>query len=408
MGKVCLTILVLVSSFSLADYFLYAQPFSTPTLTGDVNNDFASSEQVDSGSGEVYAMTWDSTNLYLGVGGSQAYIKNEPTIWYIDTDPANPTDGGSGSTNGFDNYDGRIGSFQFTANAVIYMKAEYAELRTNNGNGWSGNTVLTNQIETGSFDIEITVPWSNLGGRPASMYFMMFKTNGNSGQTDAYAIMPGDHYISDVNSTAFSGWYTVSNTDDGQTMNVFGSNNAPLPVTLTTFTAARRGSANELRWSTATELNNEGFAVERSGDSRRWSEIGWVEGHGSTQEPQRYAFTDVSPLEGLNYYRLRQQDYDGRYEYSPVVTVRRREASGFSVYPNPAQRQLWVQFERSTVHGQLRLLNARGEEVRAWHAAAVDGALDLAGLRPGLYALQWNSERGELWGVKRIVLQYGK
>jgi len=349
-------------------------------------------------------MTWDNANLYLGVGGSGVYIKNEPTIWYIDTDPANPISGGSGSSVGFDNYDSRIGSFQFTANAVIYMKEGYAELRTHNGSTWSSDTLLTSQINTGSFDIEITVPWSNLGGRPASMYFTMFKTNGNSSNTDAYAIMPGDNYIQNVNSTAFSGWYTVSNTDDGQTMNVFGSN-APLPVTLTTFTAARRGSANELRWSTATELNNEGFAVERSADSRRWAEIGWVEGHGSTQEPQRYTFTDVSPLEGLNYYRLRQQDYDGWYEYTPVVTVRRGRPLGFSVYPNPAQRRLWVQFERSAVQGQLRLLNARGEEVRAWRAAAVDGALDLAGLRPGLYALQWNSERGELWGVKRIVLQ---
>ena len=94
-----------------------------------------------------------------------------------------------------------------------------------------------------------------------------------------------------------------------------------------------------LSWSTATETNNDFFTVEKSTDGKNWYELGSVNGKGSTVEYSNYRFTDFnSNIEALTYYRLKQTDYDGKFEYLETISVNcANDSNGNAfVYPNPS------------------------------------------------------------------------
>jgi hypothetical protein len=95
----------------------------------------------------------------------------------------------------------------------------------------------------------------------------------------------------------------------------------PLPIELLSFSAKAEGESVLVRWETATETNNDFFTIERSNDVKNWVVIGYVDGAGNSNRPLSYRFTDNQPLEGISYYRLRQTDYDGKYEYFGPVAV---------------------------------------------------------------------------------------
>lgn len=109
----------------------------------------------------------------------------------------------------------------------------------------------------------------------------------------------------------------------------------PLPVELVSFTAKSSGSSVDLAWQTASEFNNDFFEIERSFDRSEFELIGIVEGNGTINQTVDYNFTDFSPLAGESYYRLRQLDYNGDYEYSPVVMIKRQQATDLMLIPNP-------------------------------------------------------------------------
>lgn len=115
----------------------------------------------------------------------------------------------------------------------------------------------------------------------------------------------------------------------------------PLPVELAAFTAERHGTSALLRWTTAQEQNNERFEVEASTDGHTFRRLGAVAGAGNSTSPSTYAFTDARLAAhgaALVYYRLRQVDRDGLFDYSPVRTVAvALGPGGLAVYPNPAR-----------------------------------------------------------------------
>lgn len=115
----------------------------------------------------------------------------------------------------------------------------------------------------------------------------------------------------------------------------------PLPVRLVGFEVEKEGNTAKLTWFTTEEQNNRGFSIERSHDAMRWEKIGYVEtvadnGHSTTVH--RYSFTDEAPAKGNNYYRLKQEDTDGHFEYSHIRSVHFVSSSGdvrAFIYPNP-------------------------------------------------------------------------
>ena len=140
-----------------------------------------------------------------------------------------------------------------------------------------------------------------------------------------------------------------------------------VPVELISFTATTNGREVILNWSTATELNNQGFEIQRSTEEKQFFPIGFVNGHGTITEPQNYSFADKYLDNGKYFYRLKQIDYDGIFENSDVVEVEWRTFSSYLLeqnYPNPFNPTTTIGFgvqNKSIV--RITVLNAIGEEV---------------------------------------------
>jgi hypothetical protein len=118
-----------------------------------------------------------------------------------------------------------------------------------------------------------------------------------------------------------------------------------LPVTYLQWSGQARGAVNELEWVTATEVMNEMFVIERSSDNLHFEAIGSVAGQGTSPNGHAYHWNDRHPYPGLNYYRLKQIDWNGNAHYSELIVIDR--AIHFTLAPNPAKDivHIWVNNE---------------------------------------------------------------
>ncbi|WP_235296060.1 T9SS type A sorting domain-containing protein [Portibacter marinus] len=148
--------------------------------------------------------------------------------------------------------------------------------------------------------------------------------------------------LTDINEPFMDGGSQIILVDANQI-------SALLPVELTSFTATAQEETSLLKWQTASEINNEYFDIERSADGRIFEKIGKVAGHGTTTVTQNYEFVDRAPLAGVNYYRLKQVDFNGEYEYTKIETVDFRDGSegDIKVFPNPTTDFVNITFDRS-------------------------------------------------------------
>lgn len=125
---------------------------------------------------------------------------------------------------------------------------------------------------------------------------------------------------------------------------------ATLPVNITSFTATPNKNNVLLTWITASEKNNSHFDIERSADGKKYSKISTVQGNGTTSLSHTYQAYDDKPLNGINYYRIKQYDADGKYAISDVRSIK-MELQNYvlKVYPNPAHSD--IRFTLSNYNG---------------------------------------------------------
>ncbi|WP_028566807.1 FG-GAP-like repeat-containing protein [Salisaeta longa] len=191
----------------------------------------------------------------------------------------------------------------------------------------------------------------------------------------------------------------------------------PLPVELTAFDAQQQSDAVLLTWQTAAETNNAGFYVQRrvgsstaapgSVSKASWTELGFVEGGGTTKERQSYRFEDTDlPYEAESLtYRLRQVDLDGTASTSDPVTVNRSslEAELLPSYPNPAQSMVTLRYavpDRGDASGpstvRIELYDLLGRHVKTVVNTKATGrheqVIDVRGLASGMYFLRMQTE----------------
>lgn len=168
--------------------------------------------------------------------------------------------------------------------------------------------------------------------------------------------------------------------------------NPYLPIELISFKATPVNNGNLLHWKTATEQNNRGFEVERSGDNIKWEMIHFEKGNGTSNQTHDYSFIDEKPLVGTTYYRLRQVDTDGGFEYSPIVSVEMKGASNIRFFPNPARQGSTSLFFSETQEADcvLEIFDAVGRMTHHQNIQLSGGDLslpiDLSNCAPGLYS----------------------
>ncbi len=184
--------------------------------------------------------------------------------------------------------------------------------------------------------------------------------------------------------------------------------NAPLPVTYSALALREEGGAALLQWTTAQELNNDYFSIERSADGRRWEAVGQVAGQGTTQETTSYRYMD-RPGPGRWYYRLLQVDYDGQSAYSEVLSVVLSGKAGPAVKViNPVRGQV-LQLQWAAPPEGLSILQLSSLQGQVAYRAEVPPAADwsaaLPSLPPGVYVLTVEGRGGELLLAEKVVVE---
>ncbi len=167
-----------------------------------------------------------------------------------------------------------------------------------------------------------------------------------------------------------------------------------VPVKLIHFNAGVSEPSIVLNWKTASELNNSHFILERAIEGNGFKTIAKIKGKGTTSNIQQYTFDDIEGYaahqDGATiYYRLKQVDYDGKFEYSKTITVEPFILNTFEIYPNPAQQIVNINGLESSGY----LFDIAGKKLMTIEH---DGAIDISNLNPGIYFIQSGTQTRKL------------
>jgi hypothetical protein len=172
----------------------------------------------------------------------------------------------------------------------------------------------------------------------------------------------------------------------------------PLPIDWLGFHVSGSPTGVLLNWSTTTDGMTATFAIQRSSDGRNWDSIGAVAALPGKME-QLYAYTDILPLNGSNYYRLLRETGIDTPQYSPVEAINCVEQKAYLVNPNPVRNTLNLSLLSPKDHTvEILLLSTDGKTLRQEQVSATTGLqkleIDVNGITPGIYLLDVVDENG--------------
>lgn len=167
-----------------------------------------------------------------------------------------------------------------------------------------------------------------------------------------------------------------------------------LPVKLLHFKAAVKFGRVELDWATAAEVNSSHYVVERSVDGITFNKIAQLTAAGTTQEMHQYNFSDPRPLNGWQYYRLKQVDVDGSFTYSPVIRLFYKHKQIIKRFGNPVSNTLPIEVEFAGTQALLRIFDMSGRQVKTEQLSAGPANIDMSLLKSGVYIVEVSTEAG--------------
>ncbi|GAB5527675.1 MAG: hypothetical protein Roseis2KO_55470 [Roseivirga sp.] len=203
----------------------------------------------------------------------------------------------------------------------------------------------------------------------------------------------------DYNNTSQLHWGTPGNGDYVQWNDGGGSgavystytnctpaNTDVLPVTLLSFEASAMAQHVSVRWTTGKEIDNSHFTLYRSADGLNWVELAMIQGKDMSAETVDYEYKDDNPIGGRSYYKLKQTDFNGRFEVFEVISVMfDPSAMPLKLYPNPSADFISINCSETISH--LKLINSQGlvYEVTGQNDYAMSTRFDIRHLPNGVY-----------------------
>jgi hypothetical protein len=298
----------------------------------------------------------------------------------------------------------------------VKVRFRYGSDGSGNGEGWAIDDIEIVDVAAAPTTPASAVNLTNVNGTTTKVNW----TNGNgTGRlvvarlTSTPAVAPADNYLYTPNttfgaqdSTGLGNYVIYSNnaatvvatgltnfTDytydvyeyNGKYMHIKftspSSNNATtLPVKLNSFTGVTKASDVLLDWNTASEINNKGFEIERSVDGRNFSSVNFVKGAGNSSRSISYSFIDAKAFDKAGssalYYRLKQVDFDGSFNYSPILRVTKTatEMTALTVYPNPYANDFTISFAANNAgNAQVEIVDIQGKTVAHTSSIVVNG-----------------------------------
>ena len=334
-------------------------------------------ERNGSGNSDIYAQRINSSGVPQWTTNGVAVCTDS----HLQYDPTITSDGSGDAiiawadnrSGNWDIYAQRIistdGSSQWTADGVAVCTDASTQQNPSITSDGSGGAIIT---------------WSDLrisGGNPDLYAQRINSTNGGSQWTADGVVVCSNlaaQYYPTITSAGSGGavvaWYDYRNGNNDIYTSKLVSDGSLLPVELTTFTSTK-GNDNTivLHWTTATEVNNYGFEIEKTVISNQqavasWKKIGFVAGAGTTNAPKEYSYSDKNIFADKYSYRLKQIDRDGKFEYSQSVEVTvEQRPNVFALeqnYPNPFNPSTVISYQLP-LSGQasLKVYDAVGREV---------------------------------------------
>jgi hypothetical protein len=181
-----------------------------------------------------------------------------------------------------------------------------------------------------------------------------------------------------------------------------------LPVELLKFQGYNYKAGNRLIWTTATEINNDYFIVQKSTDGKTFIDLGMVDGSGNSNTAVNYSFIDESSSKGVNFYRLKQIDFDGEHAFSKILIVESKEALTVKIYPNPTVENFL--FDISDSYDEtytVKYIDITGsihiERINISEGTNTYEVNDFKDLAKGIYFVQILDENNEVIKSQKVV-----
>ncbi|HEX7902714.1 MAG TPA: T9SS type A sorting domain-containing protein [Chitinophagaceae bacterium] len=182
-----------------------------------------------------------------------------------------------------------------------------------------------------------------------------------------------------------------------------------LPVSFISFTALQQQDNIILKWTTAQEIDNDYFSVERNSDAG-WQSIASIPGKGNSSLPVDYTYVDSNPVKTTHLYRLKQVDMNGSYKYSPVIRISNQDNTiKIQSYPNPFLSQINIGlFSKSEQVIEARLSDMQGRTIKVYTSSVYRGnnnftIHDLDPILPGIYTIEILDQAKRSMGMARVI-----
>jgi hypothetical protein len=170
-----------------------------------------------------------------------------------------------------------------------------------------------------------------------------------------------------------------------------------LPVNLLNFTSTLLNKTVQLQWQTTSEINSSYFLIERSSDGVNFSTIGKQAAAGNSNSLKQYSFIDNNP-QSINYYRLKEVDFDGKYVYSKILSVKMLQANALNIIGNPVQNNLQLIIDNlQSSTNYLSIFDFSGRRLKTFNAQTGLQNIDVSFLSSGTYVLQMITADGKIY-----------